>query len=86
MGLPASPTAPQIIVAASRNKALEALTTLFDEDELRGLAFSLLVDFDDLAGDTKSAKAQSLLEKCERYGIYGRLLANVVQLRPNALI
>jgi capsid protein len=86
VGLSASPTAPQNIVAASRNKAFEALTTLFDEGELRAVAFGLLIDFDDLAGDTKTEKAQSLVEKCERYGIYRRLVQNIVQLRPNALI
>jgi hypothetical protein len=51
----ASPTAPQNTKDTSRNKTLEALVALFDEDELRELAFSLLIDFDDLAGETKTA-------------------------------
>jgi hypothetical protein len=48
------------------------------------LAFGLLVDYDDLPGDNKSEKAQSLIERCERYGIMEMLIKNMRQQRPNA--
>lgn len=47
---------------------VDALRCHFNEPELRQLAFDVLVDHEDLPGETKSALARELALKCRRHG------------------
>lgn len=57
----------------------------FSDDELRDLAFRLKVDYENLPGQTKRAKAQALVEKMGRLRRFAELLAVVRQLRPEVM-
>ncbi len=48
------------------------------------LAFNLLIDHEQLAGNTKGARAQSLVEMCERLGRADLLIGHIRRLRPDA--
>ena len=56
----------------------------FDLDGLRGLCFDLKVDYDDLAGETKSAKARELVKHYYRTGLLDDLYHTGKHLRPQA--
>ncbi len=61
----------------------EQLTTSFDKSELKNLCYDLNINHDELAGETLSDKAQSLITYCERRGRVPDLLTHCQQLRPN---
>jgi len=64
-------------MAEDRNSLLQFLTRNYSTDELKTLCFQLFVDFDNLAGDTKSAKARELilhLERADRMSDLGPIL------------
>jgi hypothetical protein len=86
MGFMASPVLPRHIAASLRTAALEALSTLFNDEEIDQLAFNLLIDHDDIAGKTRSARAQSLIELCERTGRADLLIGHIRRLRPDAAL
>lgn len=50
------------------------------------MAFNLLIDHDDIAGKTRSARAQSLIELCERTGRADLLIGHIRRLRPDAAL
>jgi hypothetical protein len=54
-----------------------ALRDRFSTEELRTLCFDLRIDYDDLSGGTKPAKAQSLVEYVEHRGQTDRLVAAI---------
>lgn len=54
----------------------------FNLDELQGLAFDLRVDYENLAGDTKSARVRSMISYCERLNLLPKLLGLCQKLRP----
>lgn len=60
----------------------EAILAKFNLEEVRTLVFDLSVNYDDLRGDTISAKVQALLEHLEKRGRVLDLLALLKQLRP----
>ena len=55
----------------------------FNLEELHTLSFDLGIDFDDLAGQTKSAKVVSLLEYAQRHQLLPALLQALTDARPN---
>ena len=56
----------------------------FDMGEIRTLCFDLGVDFDNLAGETKIAKAQSLIIYLNKRGRTDELIYRLLELRPDA--
>ncbi|MBK7181184.1 MAG: hypothetical protein IPH82_29060 [Chloroflexi bacterium] len=61
----------------------EKLTQSFNKDELITLCTDLDVNYDDLPGDTLSAKARELIAYLERRDHLEELLALCAKLRPN---
>jgi predicted component of type VI protein secretion system len=61
----------------------ENLTNSFSESELNDLCFDLGIDYDNLAGQTKSAKARELILYIQRRGWLNQLIARCRELRPN---
>ena len=55
----------------------------FSEDDLQDLAFRLNVDWDNLAGDTKKAKARSMVLACFKQSELDKLYRLVKDARPN---
>ena len=55
----------------------------FDNEELREVAFQLNVDWDNLRGETKQAKAHELVKFCDRRGRTRELKSIVRLARPN---
>lgn len=51
----------------------DELATSFSMSEIKALCFAMGLDFEDIAGDTKSAKVIELIMYCERRGILGKL-------------
>ncbi len=60
------------------------LTRLFNAEELRTLCFELNVDYDDLAGESKSGKARELVTYLNRRGRLAELPTLISKLRPHA--
>jgi hypothetical protein len=56
----------------------------FNEPELQNICFQLGVDYENLAGQGKSARAQSLVSQLHRNGRIGDLIQLCRQLRPGA--
>lgn len=54
----------------------------FTSDELENLAFALEIDFEDIPGSTKSAKARELAGYLNRRGLMDKLMAIGPQERP----
>ena len=63
----------------------QALSSLFDQGELRDLAFDLAVDYDDLPGAAKKDKARELVAFCRRRGRLAELKLAIEERRPGAL-
>jgi len=61
------------------------LMIYFSTEELHNLCFDLGVDFEDLAGATKSGKARELVAFCVRHDRVEPLLAMARHLRPHIL-
>lgn len=62
---------------------LHILDKFFSEGEIHELAFKLGVDFENLPGDRKIDKAQSLIYYLSRRGRLGKLITAVREERPN---
>jgi hypothetical protein len=58
------------------------LTRLFDDEEFRGLCLGLGVDYDDLSGEDRAAKARELVALAERQGRLAELESAVRRERP----
>lgn len=63
---------------------LQVLVTSFDTDELRLLCFDQGIDFEELRGDTKTAKAIALVLHSQRHGGIVELSQAVRRARPQA--
>lgn len=59
------------------------ISTYFDDNEIQDICFQLDVDYEDLAGQTKSAKVRNLIQHMERRNRLDELIIKVQQLRPN---
>lgn len=62
-----------------------ALTQGFDMGELKGLVFDLAIDWDEIAGQTKSERAMSLIEYASRQGKLTELATAIDRERPGLL-
>ena len=62
---------------------MDAITTAFDLDELNTLAFKINLDYDDLAGETKEAKARELVKQAQRMSLLDALVVACFNERPN---
>jgi hypothetical protein len=56
----------------------------FNESELQDLCFRLAVDYENLGGAGKAAKAQALISYLHRRGRVGELMEVVKEMRPEA--
>ena len=63
----------------------KALTEGYNDAELRDLLFEMGIEYDDLPGDTKSAKARELVSYAQRHGRTGELVAKIMAGRPHLL-
>lgn len=63
-------------------KLLAFIKETFDWDELKTLCFQLYVPFDDLAGQTREAKARELISYMQRVGRLPDLTAALARERP----
>ena len=71
-------------MAEDRNALLRFLENHYTLDGLKTLCFNLFVDYDNLGGDTKNAKARELILHLERVGRLPDLLAQLGRERPRA--
>jgi predicted transcriptional regulator len=62
---------------------LPILSARFDLEELRTLCFELGVDFDDLRGEGKSAKARELILRMQRRQQVEKLIKKIRDMRPD---
>lgn len=61
------------------------LAQRFDLEELRTLCFQLGIEYDDLRGEGRTAKARELVKLYQRKGQLDRLIARIRQSRPGSL-
>lgn len=78
------PPAAKALEQVDRTKLRQVLADYFNEEELRDLCFELGIDYENLAGSTKSGKARELVAYCERHMRIGELAAACYRLRPQA--
>ncbi len=57
---------------------------LFNLDDLERLTLTLDLDWDNIAGNTKSAKARNLVITCGKNNLFDSLVEEIRKLRPNA--
>lgn len=62
-----------------RNK----ITTYFNDDEIESLCFDLGIEYENLAGETREAKARELVIYCERTSKVSQLVNRCRELRPS---
>lgn len=60
----------------------EKITQFFAMDEMRLLCFDLGLNYDELQGETKQAKAVSFIRTVERRGLYTELITELQKDRP----
>jgi hypothetical protein len=81
-----SPTREAVAEAGpilDRRRLRTALETRFSDDELRGLCFDLRVEYENLPGATKAAKAIAIIEYFERMHRAEELIRWIRELRPD---
>src|SRR5215212_7962520 len=66
-----------------RTQLLKLISQRFSAEELHTLSFNLGIDYDNLAGSSKEAKARSLIEYCERTNQLERLSQAVQEERKS---
>lgn len=71
-------------MAEDRNTLHQFLLQHYTLDGLRTLCFNLFIDYDNLSGDTKTAKARELILHLERSGRLADLEAALVREQPRA--
>lgn len=59
------------------------ITDRFNIAEIKGLCFTLDIEFEDLVGDTLTEKAIELVKYCKRHGKIPKLIAVLREKRPN---
>ena len=70
-------------VIAMKNELLHTLNDGMNNDELRQLSFELGLDWENLSGDTKKAKAMSLIEYFSNRKAIAKLQKEICKLRPD---
>lgn len=63
----------------------EILNSHFNLEEIETLCFDLKIDFENLDGRSKQAKAREIVLYCERNGQLDQLVAAIERLRPNVM-
>src|SRR5690606_37552061 len=63
-----------------------ALNEGYNDEELRDLCFELSIDYENLAGDTRSAKARELVLYARRHDLTAALVERVMAGRPHLLV
>jgi len=58
------------------------ITRYFNDSELRDLCFDLGIEYENLGGDNKAAKARELVAYCQRHGRLAELEDTCRRLRP----
>lgn len=61
----------------------EMLNQYFNKGELKTLCFDLELDYDDLAGERRSEKAQELVAHVDRHGLLDQFINRCQALRPH---
>ncbi len=61
----------------------DQIETAFNLDELQSLSFDLGIQFENLAGTTRDAKARALIEHCQRIDRVSELISRCQELRPS---
>lgn len=61
----------------------EQITSHFNKNELQNLCYDLSINYEELPGDTLSAKVRGLIEYCQRHGQNKILATKLANLRPN---
>ena len=64
----------------------QALDDGYNDSELRDLCFELDIDYEDLPGDSQSAKARELVLYARRHGLLAQLVEKVMRERPQLLV
>lgn len=60
------------------------LTSYLNEEELRDLCFQLGINYEDLGGTGRTARARELVQYCHRHGLIPELVQRCRALRPQA--
>lgn len=63
----------------------DQINDYFNAEELEDLCFRLNIQYDNLPGNTNSAKARELTDYCRRHGRFSDLVTLCRQLRPHVL-
>lgn len=63
----------------------KVLAECFDEEEVSTLCFDMRIDYEDIPGSGKTAKARGLVAYCERRRIIPQLVSKVLDTRPDTL-
>jgi hypothetical protein len=77
---------PEPAPELDRRQLRRILETRFNDDELRALCFDLRVDYENLPGATKAAKAIEIITYFERMNQVGLLMRSVKELRPDEAV
>lgn len=67
----------------SQSKLVKAIEDSFNLEELRSLCFSLEIDYENLAGETKHAKIIALFQYFQRRNNLDVLIHKLAEIRPN---
>ena len=59
------------------------VATYFNDDEIKSLCFDLGIEYENLAGETREAKARELVTYCERTSQVSQLANRCRELRPS---
>jgi hypothetical protein len=71
-------TATEILIKLRQN-----LVDSFSDTELHDLCFDMGIDYEDLPGEGRAAKARELVAYCERRGLTTELIKKCSELRPH---
>lgn len=75
-----------LAASVERQQLFEVLDQRFSDDDLRGLAFALGLDYENLPGQAKSSKARELVLYCERRNNLVRLTDEIRRTRPDIVL
>ncbi len=75
---------PEMTYGHIKLQLLGMINQYFSPEELiHGLMWSLDIEYDQIAGNTKLAKIQDFIGYCERHGLLAKLIENCKKQRPH---
>lgn len=77
-------TPPHYMVTRPTNTLAERIAAQFDITEMNNLAIDIGLDYEEIAGETKEARARGLVRLAERRGLTDALTKRVNKLRGNS--